>query len=120
LQLSDCKPRSVKTYLVHVGNLLHWAARNELIEREFDVRVHPAKLSTGKSADPFELWEFQKLLEVTPNKQFRNMLLVLARPGELRALSWGMSIWHSACSTSDAISLNRRCNSNCRRPIAHE
>lgn len=51
------------------------------------------KLSTGKNADPFELWEFQKLLDVTPNKQFRNMLLVLAytgiRPCELLALSWG-------------------------------
>jgi integrase len=38
------------------------------------------------------------------------MLLVLAytgiRPGELRALSWGMSIWNSACSTSDSTSLN--------------
>lgn len=76
-----------------MGNLLLWAARNELIEREFDVRVHAAKLSSGKSADPFELWEFQKLLDVIPNKQFKNMLLVLAytgiRPGELRALSWG-------------------------------
>ena len=89
---SDCKPRSVKTYMGHVGNLLNWAARNELIEREFDVRVNAAKLSAGKSADPFEHWEFQKLLEVTSNKQFKNILLVLAytgiRPGELRALSW--------------------------------
>jgi integrase len=91
--LSDCQPRSVKTYLGHVGNLLSWAARNELIARQFDIRVHAAKLNTGKSADPFEHWEFQKLLEVTSNKQFKNMLLVLAytgiRPGELRALSWG-------------------------------
>ncbi|MGK4476291.1 Arm DNA-binding domain-containing protein [Aeromonas molluscorum] len=91
--LSDCQPRSVKTYLGHVGNLLSWAARNELIERQFDIRVHAAKLNTGKSADPFEHWEFQKLLEVTSNEQFKNMLLVLAytgiRPGELRALSWG-------------------------------
>lgn len=91
--LSDCQPRSVKTYLGHVGNLLRWAAQNELIERQFDVRVNSAKVSTGKSADPFELWEFQKLLDVAPNKQFKNMLLVLAytgiRPGELRALSWG-------------------------------
>lgn len=91
--LSDCQPRSVKTYLGHVGNLLSWAARNELIARQFDIRVHAAKLNTGKSADPFEHWEFQKLLEVTSNNQFKNMLLVLAytgiRPGELRALSWG-------------------------------
>lgn len=75
----------------HVRNLLQWAEGNELIERGDDVRVHAAKLSTTKSADPFEHWEFQKLLEVTPNKQFRHMLLVLAytgiRPGELRALS---------------------------------
>lgn len=90
---TDCRPRTVRTYLGHVGNLLHWAARNELIEREFDVRVHAVKLNSEKSADPFEHWEFQKLLEVTTNRQFRNILLVLAytgiRPGELRGLSWG-------------------------------
>lgn len=91
--LIDCRPSSVRTYLGHIGNLLKWAARNELVERTFDVRVSAAKLNTEKSADPFEYWEFQKLIEVTTNRQFKNILLVLAytglRPGELRALSWG-------------------------------
>ncbi|HHQ4624408.1 TPA: Arm DNA-binding domain-containing protein [Aeromonas veronii] len=91
--LTDCKPRTVRTYLAHAGNLLGWAARNELVEREFDVRVAAARLNTEKSADPFEHWEFQRLIEVTTNRQFKNMLLTLAytgiRPGELRALSWG-------------------------------
>lgn len=40
--LTDCKPRTVRTYLAHAGNLLGWAARNELVEREFDVRVAAA------------------------------------------------------------------------------
>lgn len=90
--LSDCQPRSVKTYMGHIGSLLQWAARNELTKREFDVRVHASRLSTEKSADPFEHWEFQKVLEVASNRQFKNMLRVLAytgiRPGEMRALSW--------------------------------
>ncbi|UNU87566.1 site-specific integrase [Aeromonas dhakensis] len=90
--LADCRPRTVRTYLGHVGNLLNWAARNELLERKFDVRVAAARLNPEKSADPFEYWEFQKLIEVTTNRQFKNILLVLAytgiRPGELRALSW--------------------------------
>lgn len=91
--LIDCRPRTVRTYLGHIGNLLKWAARNELVERAFDVRVAVARLTTEKSADPFEHWEFQRLLDVTTNQQFKNILLVLAytgiRPGELRALSWG-------------------------------
>jgi integrase len=91
--LIDCRPRTVRTYLGHIGNMLKWAARNELVERAFDVRVSAARLNTEKSADPFERWEFQKLIEATANRQFKNILLVLAytglRPGELRALSWG-------------------------------
>ncbi|MBW3779385.1 DUF3596 domain-containing protein [Aeromonas veronii] len=79
--LIDCRPRTVRTYLGHIGNLLKWAARNELVERAFDVRVSAARLNTEKSADPFEHWEFQKLIEVTTNRQFKNILLVLAYTG---------------------------------------
>lgn len=91
--LSDCKPSSVKTYLGHIGAFLKWATSNEIVDRTFDMSLKTAKLTDhAKSADPFEHDEFQCLLDATPNRQFKNILLVLAytgiRPGELRALSW--------------------------------